>query len=132
MGFTQEQISTIWTVNCVLSSFSLAGSAFICSMYMIFPSLRGYTYRLIFYLALSDLFISTLFIMPDEMFGSYCWVKGVLINYTGLWNIFITGVISLSIYKLFWRYSNIDKERAVYCIINNYTCACFKWTTFNY
>lgn len=99
MGFSDEENHIIWIATCIGASLSVIGTGFICFMYLTFPNLRGYSYRLICYLALSDFLVSVMYIVPDETMGSYCWIKGALINYGSLWNILITGVISLSIYK---------------------------------
>lgn len=99
MGFSEEENHTNWIVTCIGASFSVIGTGFICFMYLTFSNLRGYSYRLICYLALSDFLVSVMYIVPDEAMGFYCWIKGALINYASLWNIMITGVISLSIYK---------------------------------
>jgi hypothetical protein len=99
MGFSDKENQIIWIITCIGASLSVIGTGFICFMYLAFSNLRGYSYRLICYLALSDFFVSAMFIVPDEAMGSYCWIKGAMLNYASLWNILITGVISLSIYK---------------------------------
>lgn len=117
MAFDDDEKRTLWIVICVCASVSLVGSLFIITMYAIFPTLRGYSFRLIFYLSLADFLTSIMFIIPESAFSEWCEVKGGLINFTSLWRILLTAVIANSIY-ISYKDNNIDfSKREKYFMI---------------
>ena len=117
MAFDDDEKRTLWIVICVGASVSLLGSLFIMTMYAIFPTLRGYSFRLIFYLSLADFFTSIMFIIPESAFSEWCKMKGGLINLTSLWRILLTAVIANSIY-ISYRDKDIDfRKREKYFMI---------------
>lgn len=62
-GFTPGERRILETVNIGASSLSLIGSAFIVLCYLLFKELRKFSFKLVFYLALSVM-IATLSLSP--------------------------------------------------------------------
>lgn len=119
MGFSQQEEFAIWLVSICCATLSVIGSGFTCLLFLSFPTLRDYSFRLIFYLAIADLLLSINFMIPEKLSGSLCWLQGAALNYVGLCQVFIAAVICYTLYK---SYSvSIDslesKEKFVLCFI---------------
>ncbi|KAI4337200.1 hypothetical protein L6164_015645 [Bauhinia variegata] len=63
-------------VNVGASSLSLVGSSFIVLCYALFKELRKFSFKLVFYLALSDMLCSFFSIMGDPSKGFFCYAQG--------------------------------------------------------
>lgn len=118
MAFDEDEKLTLWIVICVCAGISLIGSLFIICMYLTFPGLRGYSFRLVLYLSVADLLTSIMFIIPENAFPAWCEMKGGLINFTSLWRIFLTAVIANSIF-ISYKSEEIDfrKREKIYIFI---------------
>jgi hypothetical protein len=118
MELTNYQREAVWIVMCVCGALSAIGSGFICMMYMSFPNLRGYSFRLVYYLSLADLLYSIAYILPDLHMESWCWIKGLLLTFSFLWCLFLTAVIARSIYISFtYELVNFVTKEYVYLAI---------------
>ena len=53
--FSEDERDSILTVSVIAGFFALMGACFIIFMFIKFSFLRGFAYRLILYLAISDL-----------------------------------------------------------------------------
>jgi hypothetical protein len=62
---TSEQESLIFA-RITVSAISLVGSLFIITLYALFRELRGFTFKLIFFLSLSDAIYSAGYLIPAE------------------------------------------------------------------
>lgn len=88
----------------VVSFLSLFGSLFIIITYICFKKIRNYAYKLVTYLAFSDILLAignlmTLETMKNDEENSNCKAQAFLINYGGLASIFWTSIIAWSIYS---------------------------------
>lgn len=118
MGFSSHQTEAIWIIMCVCGALSALGSGFICMMYMSFPNLRGYSFRLVYYLSMADLLYSITYILPDLYMESWCWIKGLLLTFSFLWCLFLTAVIARSIYISFtYELVNFVTKEYIYLAI---------------
>lgn len=52
----KDDQTTLTAVNQVFSTFSVCGSAFIITSYLLFPNLRKFSYKLVLWLTISDMF----------------------------------------------------------------------------
>jgi hypothetical protein len=74
---------------------------------------------LIFYLAVADLLLGINFMLPETLVGSLCWVQGAALNYVGLCQVFIAGVICYTLHKSYSVsiQSLESKEKLIICLI---------------
>ncbi|PKA65720.1 G-protein coupled receptor 1 [Apostasia shenzhenica] len=62
-------------VGTTTATISLAGSAFIVLCYILFRELRKFSFKLVFFLALSDMFCSFFSIVGDPSNGFFCYAQ---------------------------------------------------------
>ncbi|KMZ60468.1 G-protein-coupled receptor 1 [Zostera marina] len=74
-GFAPGERRILEAVNIGASSLSLIGSAFIVLCYLLFKELRKFSFKLVFYLALSDMFCSFFTIIGDPSNGFFCYAQ---------------------------------------------------------
>ncbi|GAB4854005.1 glycolytic proteins transcriptional activator gcr1, variant 2 [Ancistrocladus abbreviatus] len=75
-GFTVRDRQILAGVNTGASSLSLVGSGFIVLCYVLFKQLRKFSFKLVFFLALSDMLCSFFSIIGDPSTGFFCYAQG--------------------------------------------------------
>jgi hypothetical protein len=93
------------TTILVCASLSILGCLVIIIFSLFFKKLRSYTFRLVTYLAIADLFASISknqlgFIIPGYENSAWCLTQAILQNYSQMASLFITGIISFSLYEM--------------------------------
>ncbi|CAE6913309.1 GCR1 [Symbiodinium natans] len=90
------------TLNAVSSVLSIAGSLLVIGVFMAFPQLRRYFARLVLYLAISDLWLCTSFLMGAFQKPHYtkCTVQALLGVFFGLSSVLWTVAIADSIRRI--------------------------------
>jgi len=101
--FTSSEKASL-NMLIAVSFFSLFGSLFIIITYVSFKKIRNYAYKLVTYLAFSDILLAignlmTLETRKNDEEDSTCKAQAFLINYGGLASILWTSVIAWSIYS---------------------------------
>lgn len=99
MSFSEQEEYTIWIVAICCAGLSAVGSGIVCLIFMSFPVLRDYSFRLIFYLAIVDLILAVNFMIPESVVGSWCWLQGAFLNYAALFQTFLTAIIAYTIHS---------------------------------
>lgn len=89
----------------VCACLSILGCLIIISFSLSFKKLRSYTFRLVTYLAVADLFASISkdylgFIIPGYLNIGWCLTQALVQNYSQMASLFITGIISFSLYEM--------------------------------
>lgn len=102
MAFTEEE-NLIFTASIsTCSALSICGSMFVIGMYLIFPELRAYSYRLIVYLSVFDLIVSVVLITPRSP-DLWCTVKAAAYACACTGRLILTYIIARSIYKSYFN-----------------------------
>ncbi|XP_010693024.2 G-protein coupled receptor 1 isoform X1 [Beta vulgaris subsp. vulgaris] len=87
------------TVNTVASSLSLLGSGFIVLCYLLFKDLRKFSFKLVFYLALSDLLCSFFNIIGDPSTGFFCYAQGYSTHFFCVASFLWTTTIAFTLHR---------------------------------
>mmetsp|Transcript_21424 Transcript_21424/g.49887 ORF Transcript_21424/g.49887 Transcript_21424/m.49887 type:complete len:371 (-) Transcript_21424:91-1203(-) len=90
------------TLNAVSSLLSIAGSLLVIGIFLAFPQLRRYFARLVLYLAISDLWLCTSFLMGEFQPPHYtkCTIQSMLGIFFGLSSILWTVAIADSVRRI--------------------------------
>ncbi|KAL9264596.1 G-protein coupled receptor 1-like protein [Drosera capensis] len=75
-SLTASQRQILAAVNTGASSLSLVGSGFIVLCYILFKELHKFSFKLVFFLALSDILCSFFNIVSDPSTGFFCYAQG--------------------------------------------------------
>jgi hypothetical protein len=96
----------------ICSALSLLGSLFIFCTFLALPSLRSYSYRIIFYISIADILRSLLFIIPSLYDPSpvFCDIYAVILHSGGLMPIFLSFIIAFDIFNVSVR-ANLNYEK---------------------
>lgn len=99
MGLSSEEVDTVVAINIVTSSLSFLGSLFVILVYCGFSEVRSYSFRLILYMSICDLFLSFANLLgPMDSSDAMCTAQAVLISYFGLASIIWSAILALSLY----------------------------------
>lgn len=111
-----ESFWVLYTASLIFGSFSLLGCIFICVVYLKFPRLSGYPFRLIVYLSILDGFESLSWSFPGFILGpKYCLIQSLGIQFFGLSSLLWIGVICLLLYlQAIQNHSHPEKYEKYY------------------
>lgn len=98
MVYAEHEESLIWVVKLIGGSMSALCCFIVCMCYICYPSLRGYEFRLIFYLAFSDMIASGLYAIPPHDNYVACNFQGAFLNFANNLRLASCAVISRSIH----------------------------------
>lgn len=99
MAYTTDEKTSIETISLISASMSFLGAGFIMLMFICYPSLRSFAYRLIFYLAISD-FGSAIFVLINPLVSNeeICKFQGVGSSLFNLASVLWVTTIACSLY----------------------------------
>jgi hypothetical protein len=109
MGFNDDEVYTIWVVDVICATISIVCCLFICITYCCYPSLRGYEFRLIFYLALSDILASIVYVIPPHDISEMCKLQGSFLTLTANLRLAFSAVIAHSIHVTYQSRGDLFK-----------------------
>ncbi|CAM8952831.1 unnamed protein product [Rhodiola kirilowii] len=92
------------SVNAAASSLSLVGSGFIVLCYVLFKELRKFSFKLVFYLALSDMFCSFFAIVGDPSKGFFCSAQGYSTHFFCVASFLWTTTIAFTLHRTVVRH----------------------------
>jgi hypothetical protein len=99
MGLSSDDKEAIVAINIVASSLSFLGSLFVILVYCGFSEVRSYSFRLVLYMSICDLFFSFANLLgPMDSSDGMCIAQAVLISYFGLASILWSAILALSLY----------------------------------
>ncbi|KDP28016.1 hypothetical protein JCGZ_19096 [Jatropha curcas] len=87
------------SVNAVASSLSFVGSSFIVLCYILFKELRKFSFKLVFYLALSDMLCSFFSIVGDPSKGFFCIAQGYSTHFFCVASFLWTTTIAFTLHR---------------------------------
>ncbi|GMH08009.1 hypothetical protein Nepgr_009849 [Nepenthes gracilis] len=86
-------------VNTGASSLSFVGSGFIVLCYVLFKELRKFSFKLVFFLALSDMLYSFFSIIGDPSTGLFCYGQGYNIHFFCVASFLWTTTIAFTLHR---------------------------------
>lgn len=107
---TPGEKETLAAVNVGASALSFAGSAFIVLCYVLFRELRKFSFKLIFYLALSDMFCSLFNILGDPGKGFLCYTRGYTTHFVCVASFLWTTTIAFTLHRTVVRHKTDVEE----------------------
>ncbi|XP_013641191.2 G-protein coupled receptor 1-like [Brassica napus] len=98
-GLTAGDRSILTAINTGASSLSFVGSTFIVLCYCLFKELRKFSFKLIFYLALSDMLCSFFLIVGDPSKGFICDAQGYTTHFFCVASFLWTTTIAFTLHR---------------------------------
>ncbi|RDX80606.1 G-protein coupled receptor 1 [Mucuna pruriens] len=98
-ALTAHDRRILTAVNSAASSLSLAGSGFIVVCYFLFKELRKFSFKLVFYLALSDMLCSFFSIIGDPSKGFFCYAQGYSTHFFCVASFLWTTTIAFTLHR---------------------------------
>ncbi|KAH1212610.1 G-protein coupled receptor 1 [Glycine max] len=98
-ALTAHDRRVLTAVNAGASSLSLAGSSFIVVCYLLFKELRKFSFKLVFYLALSDILCSLFSIIGDPSKGFFCYAQGYSTHFFCVASFLWTTTIAFTLHR---------------------------------
>lgn len=103
-------------VISVCAGLSVIGGMFVIGMYLTFPELRAFSYRLIIYLAIFDLIISAVLVTPQSP-ESWCIAKGFLLAFGSSGRLILSYIIARCIYTSYYNNDyRVERKERVYTL----------------
>lgn len=101
MSLTEGEHTDMRILIYALAGVSLLGSLFVIVMYLIFPELKTYAYRLVIYVSVFDIMVSLSYITPDTP-EVWCIIKACILSCGCLGRVILIYLISKSIYTSYF------------------------------
>ncbi|KAG6555569.1 hypothetical protein Mapa_002804 [Marchantia paleacea] len=98
-ALTEEQTHFLTRINVTASAFSFGGSFFIVLCYLCFKELRKFSFKLVFYLSLSDMLCSLFNLLGDPREGFLCYVQGYSTQFFSVASFLWTTTIAFTLYR---------------------------------
>ncbi|CAH9146689.1 unnamed protein product [Cuscuta epithymum] len=103
-NLTTMERQVLTAVNTGGSSLSLVGSGFIALCYLLFKELRKFSFKLVFFLALSDMCCSFFSIIGDPSKGFFCYVQGYTTHFFCVASFLWTTTIAFTLHRTVVRH----------------------------
>ncbi|XP_061374942.1 G-protein coupled receptor 1-like isoform X2 [Gastrolobium bilobum] len=102
-------------VNAGASSLSLLGSGFIVLCYLFFKELHKFSFKLVFYLALSDMLCSFFSIIGDPSNGVFCYAQGYSTHFFCVASFLWTTTIAFTLHRTVVKHkTDVEDMEAVF------------------
>ncbi|XP_034683668.1 G-protein coupled receptor 1 [Vitis riparia] len=103
-NLTAHDRQILAAVNGGASSLSFVGSGFIVLCYVLFKELRKFSFKLVFYLALSDMLCSFFSIIGDPSQGFFCYAQGYTTHFFCVASFLWTTTIAFTLHRTVVRH----------------------------
>ncbi|KAM7507409.1 hypothetical protein LguiA_017862 [Lonicera macranthoides] len=103
-NLTASDRRILTAVNIGASTLSFAGSGFIVLCYLLFKELRKFSFKLVFYLALSDMLCSFFSIVGDPSKGFFCYAQGYSTHFFCVASFLWTTTIAFTLHRTVVRH----------------------------
>ncbi|XP_057776408.1 G-protein coupled receptor 1 [Salvia miltiorrhiza] len=103
-SLTASDRGILQAINSGASSLSLVGSGFIVLCYLLFKELRKFSFKLVFFLALSDMFCSFFSIIGDPSKGYFCYAQGYTTHFFCVASFLWTTTIAFTLHRTVVRH----------------------------
>jgi hypothetical protein len=98
MSFTDQENQVLFISVSTCAGLSLIFSSIVVLMYLTFPELRTFGYRLVTYLSICDILVSIVYITPITP-EIWCIIKACILVYGSTGRVILTYIIANSVYK---------------------------------
>uniref|UniRef100_A0A7C9CXF8 G-protein coupled receptors family 2 profile 2 domain-containing protein n=1 Tax=Opuntia streptacantha TaxID=393608 RepID=A0A7C9CXF8_OPUST len=98
-GVAARDRQILVAVNTGASSLSLMGSTFIVLCYLLFKELRKFSFKLVFFLAFSDMLCSFFNIIGDPSTGFFCYAQGYSTHFFCVASFLWTTTIAFTLHR---------------------------------
>ncbi|MED6155963.1 glycolytic proteins transcriptional activator gcr1 [Stylosanthes scabra] len=113
LSANDRQILT--ALNTGASSLSFVGSGFIVLCYVLFKELRKFSFKLVFYLALSDMLCSFFSIVGDPSKGFFCYGQGYSTHFFCVASFLWTTTIAFTLHRTVVRHkADVEELEAMF------------------
>lgn len=99
-SLTASQRQILAAVNTGASSLSLVGSGFIVLCYILFKELHKFSFKLVFFLALSDILCSFFNIVGDPSTGFFCYAQGYSSHFFCVASFLWTTTVAFTLHRI--------------------------------
>ncbi|KAL7112284.1 hypothetical protein ACP275_05G143000 [Erythranthe tilingii] len=103
-SLTSNEREILTAINTGASSLSFVGSGFIVLCYLLFKELRKFSFKLVFFLALSDMFCSFFGIIGDPSKGYFCYAQGYTTHFFCVASFLWTTTIAFTLHRTVVRH----------------------------
>lgn len=103
-SLTANDRRILTTLSTGASTLSLAGSTFIVLCYVLFKELRKFSFKLVFFLALSDMLCSFFNIVGDPSQGVFCFAQGYSTHFFCVASFLWTTTIAFTLHRTVVRH----------------------------
>ncbi|KAF7830404.1 G-protein coupled receptor 1 isoform X1 [Senna tora] len=103
-GLTAHNRQVLSAVNTGASSLSFIGSSFIVLCYVLFTELRKFSFKLVFYLAFSDMLCSFFNIVGDPSRGFFCYAQSYSTHFFCVASFLWTTTIAFTLHRTVVRH----------------------------
>ncbi|XP_043720413.1 G-protein coupled receptor 1 [Telopea speciosissima] len=103
-SLTVHDRQILTAVNAGASTFSLVGSSFIVLCYLLFKELRKFSFKLVFFLALSDMLCSFFSMVGDPSKGLFCYAQGYSTHFFFVASFLWTTTIAFTLHRTVVRH----------------------------
>lgn len=103
-NLTAHDRRVLTAVNAGAASLSFVGSSFIVLCYVLFKELRKFSFKLVFYLALSDMMCSFFSMVGDPSKGFFCYTQGYTTHFFCVASFLWTTTIAFTLHRTVVRH----------------------------
>ncbi|KAJ7535202.1 hypothetical protein O6H91_12G022400 [Diphasiastrum complanatum] len=98
-GLSADRLAVLTSIKVGASAFSFLGSCCIVSCYLLFKDLRKFSFKLVFYLAFSDLTWSFFNLLGDPGRGFLCYLQGYSTHFFSIASFLWTTTIAFTLHR---------------------------------
>ncbi|XP_070668718.1 G-protein coupled receptor 1-like isoform X1 [Malus domestica] len=114
-GLTAYDREVLTAVNAGAASLSFVGSGFIVLCYVLFKELRKFSFKLVFYLALSDMLCSFFSMVGDPSRGFFCYLHGYSTHFFYVASFLWTTTIAFTLHRTVVRHkTDVEDMEAMF------------------
>ncbi|CAN6582998.1 unnamed protein product [Malus baccata var. baccata] len=114
-GLTAYDRHVLAAVNAGAASLSFVGSGFIVLCYVLFKELRKFSFKLVFYLALSDMLCSFFSMVGDPSRGFFCYSHGYSTHFFCVASFLWTTTIAFTLHRTVVRHkTDVEDMEAMF------------------
>lgn len=103
-NLTAHDRQVLTAVNAGAASLSFVGSSFIVLCYVLFKELRKFSFKLVFYLVLSDMMCSFFSMVGDPSKGFFCYAHGYTTHFFCVASFLWTTTIAFTLHRTVVRH----------------------------
>jgi hypothetical protein len=117
MAYSSEELEVIWIVELTCGSISVICCLLISLSYAFFSSLRGYEFRLVLYITLSDMIASIMYMIPSSPNEGICSFQGVILSFAENLRLAFYLQMSINIHSTLKACEDKIKKYEKFCLI---------------